>query len=551
MKKNITIICFVFLCFVSANSQVPKGINYQGVARNATGVAIANQQLGIKISVFDSNAININWYTETHSVSTNLMGLYTIVIGKGNTLIGKFDSIDWSSGDKWIKILIDPTGGINYILGGNLQLMSVPFALYAANINTPQKLSIVNDSLLLSNNGNAVDLKIYKDNTDSQSLQKVGNTVAISNGNSIKLVDDDSMNEIQTISISNDTIALSKNGGTVKLPDNTDVVGDLLGCVFVHKYCTGDGTITNPWRSSDSSAGIKEAIKNLTPTKRIVYFKPGYYFTTGALYIDFGKLLPNLSNAYWKSSFSGSGIEFQGHMANIYVNGGSLLTGGKPGILFNWKGEHAFYWKYTGLQFYGNVDTALVQWGNGYEFPLNGCDFDITANNGFVPKNYKTTASRSSAINICWPLESRLHLVGVSATGSGVILQTATFCTISGAFSNTIIPNKNEIYDKSYALNLLNCQSNNFTHIDLEVAYNGIKFDQWSIQNTFSAIFVANCDSNAATFDNSSQVTNGKNVVISIRSGSTLQAPSLAIAQKLFTTGSDSTKMKIENYFDY
>jgi hypothetical protein len=87
--------------------------------------------------------------------------------------------------------------------------------------------------------------------------------------------------------------------------------------------------------------------------------------------------------------------------------------------------------------------------------------------------------------------------------------------------------------------------------MDLEVVYNGIRFDQWSIQNTFSAIFVSQGDSTGATFDNSSQVTKGKNVVISIRSGPTVQAPSKAIVQKLFTKKSDSSLIKVENYFAF
>ena len=327
-----------------------------------------------------------------------------------------------------------------------------------------------------------------------------------------------------------------------------------LGCVFVHKYCTiGDGTITNPWKSNDSSAGIKDALRHLSPTCRIIYFKPGYYATTGNQEIDFSKYLPNLSNTYWKLAFSGYGIEFQGHGAAIYVNGGASLTGKKPGLLFSWPGTHVFYWKFTGLQFYGNVDTSLVQWG-GTSTPglyLNGCDFDIAADNGYVPTKYLSTPSSACAIKIFEPLESRLHLVGVCAAGSGVVLDVATFCTISGAFSNTIIPNTNTIYPFSYGLNLINCQSNNFTHMDLEIAYNGIKFDQWSIQNTFSAIFVSQCDSNGATFDNSTQATKGKNIILSIRSGPTVNTPTKTMPQKLYTSKSDSTKIKVENYFNF
>lgn len=341
---------------------------------------------------------------------------------------------------------------------------------------------------------------------------------------------------------------LLSNNVTTKTSDYEDD----FGYVFVHKFCEiGDGTFYNPWRSIDSSAGIKQALKKLSPTKRILYFKPGYYATSGNVIIDFEKELPNLSDPLWRTAFAGNGLEFQGHGAAIYVNGGAPLLNQLPGLLFNWPNHHAFYWKFIGLQFYGVVDNPVVQFGKSYEFPFNGCEFDIVGNNGYVYPEYLIKESPASAMKICWALESKLHLVAVSATGSGAILETATFCTIQGAFSNTIIPGTNTIYPNSFGLNLINCQSNTFTSMDLEIAYSGIKFDQWSIQNTFSAIFVSQGDSTGATFDNSKQVTNGKNVVISIRSGPTVQEPSVAKAQKLFTLESDSSKFLILNYFDF
>ncbi len=554
MYKYISIVFIMLLGTHFSMGQVPKGINFQGVARNNLGAPLANKLIGIEVTLFDSSTARLNEYIETHSITTTSLGLYTLVIGKGKSILGNFDSIQWQNSSKWIEVKIDPNGSTNYTTNATQQLMSVPYALYAGNyksVSDIQTITLQADSLLLNKNGGGVNLLKYLDNTDSQTLVKNSRTIGISNGNSINLNDDDSTNEIQSLSISNDTIMISKSNSIIKLPNPFDAMEDALGCVFVHRFCTGDGTITNPWKSKDSSAGLFEAIKNLTPTKRIVYLKPGYYFTQGAIVIDFAKLLPNLNNVYWRNAFAGSGIEFQGHNASIYVNGGNALKKGKPGILFNWKGGNVFYWKFNGLQFYGNVDTALVQFGNAYDFPLNGCEFDIVANNGYVPSNYKTSASGSSAIKICFALESKLHLVGASATGCGVVLETVTFCTINGAFSNTIIPSTNSIYDYSYGLSLKDCQSNNFTHIDLEVAHNGVRLDSWSIQNTFSAIFVANCDTAGATFDNSTQVTNGKNVVVSIRSGSTLQNPSNAVAQKLFTSGSDKNKFDIINYFDF
>jgi hypothetical protein len=535
-------------------AQVPQGVNYQGVLRNKAGQPIKNQAVGVQISVYDSVLNRKNNYIERHNIQTNEFGLYNLVIGKGTLVFGVFDSIPWGLNNQFIEVKIDPQGGQNYTITGSQALYSVPYAFYAGSSKSnyiAQTISLRNDSLVLSQNGGSVFLKPYLDNADSQKLFKQGKQIQISNGNSVQLNDDDSANELQTLSISKDTLRLSKSSAVVTLPNPLDAIEEAMGCVFVHRYCTGDGTFSKPWVSTDKSAGIITALSKLTPSKRIVYFKPGFYATQGALDIDFSKYLPNLNIPEWKTTFAGFGIEFQGHNASIYVNGGAPLTVGKPGVLFNWKGEHAFYWKFTGLQFLGVVDTALVQFGNSYDFPWNGCEFDIVGNNGYVPNNYQAKASRSSAIKICWPLESKIHLVAVSACGSGAVLETATFCTINGAFSNTIIPNTNTIYPKSYGLNLINCQSNTFTHMDLEIAYSGIKFDQWSIQNTFSAIFVSQGDSTGCTFDNSKQVTDGKNVVISIRSGPTVQAPSSTVVQKLFGPGCEPKKVVIQNYFDF
>lgn len=335
----------------------------------------------------------------------------------------------------------------------------------------------------------------------------------------------------------------------------SDYIGETDGVVMVHKFCTlGDGTKTNPWRSSDGSAGIKGALKLLTPNKRTLYFRSGYYSTTGNQTIDFSVELPNLTNADWKEAFQREGIEFTGGNATIFINSRNALTSGNPGLLFRWPNVDIFYWKFKGLAFYGNVNAALVQWGiSDADFPLNGVDFDIIANNGYVPANYQTTASPSTAVTIYRPLDSRMHLVAVSATGAGAFLSQAVFCTISGAFSNTNIPPTNEIYPLSYGIKLLNCMSNTFTHIDLEVAYNGIKLDQWTIQNTFSAIWVGNCDKNGYVFDNSGTSFPGtylgqqaKNLILSMRNGPTLNGGA-SFFQGLYTPSSFPVGFSILN----
>lgn len=69
---------------------------------------------------------------ETHNATTNSNGLLTVEVGTGLAGSGSFDQINWGQGPFYLKSEIDPQGGINYNIEGVQQLLSVPYALYAA-----------------------------------------------------------------------------------------------------------------------------------------------------------------------------------------------------------------------------------------------------------------------------------------------------------------------------------------------------------------------------------------------------------------------------------
>ena len=71
-------------------------------------------------------------YKETQSAITNALGLFMVNIGQGTPVTGTFAGINWGNGNKFMQVEIDGTGGTNYINMGTTQLMSVPYALYAA-----------------------------------------------------------------------------------------------------------------------------------------------------------------------------------------------------------------------------------------------------------------------------------------------------------------------------------------------------------------------------------------------------------------------------------
>jgi hypothetical protein len=132
IKKYIFIV--VMLVFVTtAMAQIPQQLNYQGIARNASGEPISTHVITVRLSIIDSASNGIVTYQETKTVSTNYVGLFTIVIGApgGTNVIGTIASIHWSTGKKFIKLEIDPNGASNFSLVGMNQLQSVPFALSA------------------------------------------------------------------------------------------------------------------------------------------------------------------------------------------------------------------------------------------------------------------------------------------------------------------------------------------------------------------------------------------------------------------------------------
>jgi hypothetical protein len=137
MKKfSITLFMLIFALQLSA--QVPQAFNYQAVARDNSGIPIANHAVGIKINIHQGSASGTVIYSENFvpAPTTNQFGLFTLSVGSGNPLNGTFSSINWGSGNYWLEVLMDATGGTTYTSMGTSQLLTVPFAMYAANSGT-------------------------------------------------------------------------------------------------------------------------------------------------------------------------------------------------------------------------------------------------------------------------------------------------------------------------------------------------------------------------------------------------------------------------------
>lgn len=117
------LLILVTLLTLDLYAQVPKEFNYQAVARDGSGIILANQNVSLKATICtDANCSSPVW-TETHAaLTTNQFGLINVALGSVVVL-----SVDFGVSAHYLKIEMDIGGG--FIDMGTTQLLSVPYAM--------------------------------------------------------------------------------------------------------------------------------------------------------------------------------------------------------------------------------------------------------------------------------------------------------------------------------------------------------------------------------------------------------------------------------------
>ncbi len=246
----------------------PQKFNYQAVARNAAGAVLANQAIGLKISLLDGSATGTVQYAETHNVTTNAFGLFNIAIGSGTVLSGSMAGVTWSAGNKFIKSEFDPTGGTAYILAGTSELLSVPYAMYAQASATGGATGPVGPAGPQGPPGAAGSAGATgaagpqglpgatgpagatgaqgPPGTGSGTTYTGGAGINISGAGVISATDNSATNEIQALTISGNQLTLSNGGGNVTLPTGTTyTAGTGINIAGNQITNTGDLSATN------------------------------------------------------------------------------------------------------------------------------------------------------------------------------------------------------------------------------------------------------------------------------------------------------------------
>jgi hypothetical protein len=159
MKKFLSSFCSVVFCLM-IGGQDNDSLRYQAIVHNTAGEVMAGKAVSVKFSIIAGNINDTVVYSENHNVTTDINGLVSLIIGKGNVEKGSFTSIDWAEEKHFLKVEIDVSGGTNYTDMGTTQILNVS---YAADEKTTEQTSaeIIEDELLVSRKyvGNFMDYR--------------------------------------------------------------------------------------------------------------------------------------------------------------------------------------------------------------------------------------------------------------------------------------------------------------------------------------------------------------------------------------------------------
>ncbi len=138
--KKLLFFLLILVCTTPFWAQPSNQINLQAVARTTGSSVLANKTMTLKISLLEASATGTPVWVEQNSVTTNAYGLFNYSIGSGSP-VGAYTyaNVNWAT-KKFVKLEIDPAGGLNFATLSTEELKSVAsanVAKTALSLNLP------------------------------------------------------------------------------------------------------------------------------------------------------------------------------------------------------------------------------------------------------------------------------------------------------------------------------------------------------------------------------------------------------------------------------
>lgn len=138
MKRNI-ILMIAFLSILmttKAQKTTDLGMNYQAVARDASGQILANKNIQMRAKLLIEGPEGKVVYSEIHELTTSELGLFNIIIGQGDSKGEDFANVPWSEKNIWLEMAIADEEDRDFTVLGASQLLAVPYAYHAGSAET-------------------------------------------------------------------------------------------------------------------------------------------------------------------------------------------------------------------------------------------------------------------------------------------------------------------------------------------------------------------------------------------------------------------------------
>lgn len=151
MKKLLLSFSAAMLFASAIFAQAPSAINYQAAVRNSSGAVLASALVQVRFTIHDATASGAVLFQETNTATTTAQGILNTTIGSGTAVTGTMAGIDWSTGVKFLEVELNTGSGYTSI--GSQQMVSVPYALYAAKSGNPSPWTLSGTDIFNNNTG--------------------------------------------------------------------------------------------------------------------------------------------------------------------------------------------------------------------------------------------------------------------------------------------------------------------------------------------------------------------------------------------------------------
>ena len=290
---RIILLFFLLLFFFLGQAQNQKGIAFQAIARNGSGIVLHNKKMQVRISLLTDTLDNKSIvYQELSSITTNPLGLFSIMIGvteksKINT-IGVFEKINWPNTIYFIRVEIDPENRLQFIRIGQQQLQYAAYAFSADHVLADN----IEGLLSIQQGGTGVtNLPALKLNMQMDKVNNIPDSAKVLSKASIQALSN-KLDKKDTSSLSS-RINQKMNKGDLSAQDFASSLGFVPFQMDNGSFfdTSRQGALINTatpvkWRDTSSNAFLSISTNSSMEPTRITVVKKGVYFLQYAIQVS-------------------------------------------------------------------------------------------------------------------------------------------------------------------------------------------------------------------------------------------------------------------------